>query len=101
MAERCSDRPEKVQRAVRAAEGWLALGAAQAALDELTALELPCQEQPAVLHQSARVLVALGRLKQAKEAIYRLARIAPERLMALSRTATQNREKWQFSHPCE
>ena len=83
MAERFSDRAEEVQRAILAAEGWLALGATQAALQELEALELPHQEQPAVLHQRARVLVALGKLKQAKDVIYRLARITPDLRMAL------------------
>ena len=83
MAERFNDRAEKVQRAVLAAEGWLALGAAQAAFQELETLESPHQEQPAVLHQRARVLVALGRLKQAKEVIYRLSRIAPGLRLAL------------------
>ena len=83
MAERFNDRAERVQRAVQAAEGWLALGAAQAALEELAALDSPHQEQPTVLHQRARVFVALGRLKQAKGVIYRLARIAPEQRLAL------------------
>ena len=78
MAERFSNRAEAVQQAILAAEGWLALGAARTTLEELKTLEPPHQGQPAVLHQRARVFVALGRLKQAKETIYRLARVAPD-----------------------
>ena len=83
MAERFSDRAEKMRRAVRAAEGWLMLDAPQAAFEELTTLEVSCQEHPTVLHQHARVLVALGKLDQAKAIIHRLARIAPDLRMAL------------------
>ena len=83
MAERFNDRTERVQWAVQAAEGWLALGATQAALEELEALESRHREQPAVLHQRARVLVALGALSQAKAIIHRLARVAPDLRMAL------------------
>lgn len=72
-----------VQRAVRAAEGWLALGAAQAALEELAALEPASQTNPAVLHQRARILVALGRVGEAKAAVRRLARLAPAWRLAL------------------
>lgn len=73
----------EVQRAIGAAEGWLVLGAPQAAHEELTALEVSCQEQPAALHYRARVFVALGRLSEAKATIHRLAKIAPERRLAL------------------
>ncbi len=81
--DRLSQCDFRVQRAVQAAEGWLALGAAQTALEELTAVEPACQHDPAVLHQRARAFVALGRLPEAKAAIHRLARIAPERRLAL------------------
>ena len=77
------NRAAEVRRAIGAAEGWLALGAPQAAHEELAALEASCQEQPAVLHQRARVFVALGRLPEAKATICQLARIAPERRLAL------------------
>ena len=72
-----------VQRAVQAAEGWLALGAAEAAREELATLEPTSQTNPAVLHQQARVLVALGRIGEAKEAVRRLARLAPAWRLAL------------------
>ena len=81
--EGLGNRATEVQRALGAAEGWLALGAPQAAHEELVALEPSCQEQPAVLHQRARVFVALGRLPEAKAMIHRLARIAPEQRLAL------------------
>ena len=76
--DRLSQRDFRVQRVIQAAEGWLALGAAQAALEELTAVEPACQHDPAVLHQRARVFVALGKLPEAKAAIPRLAGMAPE-----------------------
>lgn len=72
-----------MQRALRAAEGWLALRAAQAAWEELAALEPASQKNPAVLHQRARVLVALGRVGEAKETVRRLARLAPAWRLAL------------------
>ena len=74
---------DRGQRAVRAAEGWLALGAAQDALEELTAVEPAYRQCPTVLHQRARVFVALGRLPEARATLHRLARIAPERRLAL------------------
>ena len=77
------NRAIEVQRAIGAAEGWLALGAPQAAHEELVALEPSCQEQPAVLRQRARVFAALGRLPEAKATIHRLARVAPEQRLAL------------------
>ncbi len=61
-----------VGRAVLAAEGWLALGAAQAAMEELAALEPVSRTHPAVLHQQARIMVALGRVGEAKEAQRRI-----------------------------
>ncbi len=64
-------------RAVRAAEGWLELGVAQTAWEELAALEPAFLTDPAVLHQRARVLVALGKVGEAKEALRCLARLAP------------------------
>lgn len=81
--DRLSQREFRVQRVIQAAEGWLALGAAQAALEELRSVDPACQHDPAVLHQRARAFVALGRLPEAKAAIHRLARIAPERRLAL------------------
>ena len=72
-----------MQRAVRAAEGWLALGAAQAALEELAAVEPASQTNPAVLHERARILVALGRVGEAKSAVRHLARLAPAWRLAL------------------
>lgn len=83
MPERFSERAEKARRAVRAAEGWLFLGATQAALEELESLEPSHQEQPVVLHQRARVLVALGKVKQAKAVVAQLARIAPDLRLTL------------------
>ena len=83
MPERCGQHDDQAQRAVRAAEGWLALGAAQAALEELATFGPTGQQHPAVLHQRARVFVALGRVPEAKATIYRLARIAPERRLTL------------------
>lgn len=83
MLDRLTPSRNPVQRAVQAAEGWLALGAAQAAWDELAALELANQTNPAVLHQRARVLVALGRVGEAKTAVCCIARLAPAWRLAL------------------
>ena len=80
---RLSQQDDQTRCAVRASEGWLALGAAQAALQELAAVEPGCRQFPIVLHQAARVLVALGRLAEARATIHRLARMAPERRLAL------------------
>ena len=76
-------RAAEVRRAIDAAEGWLALGAPQAAHEEFASLEASCQKHPAVLHQRARVLVVLGRLNEAKAVIHRLARIAPDMRLTL------------------
>lgn len=83
MLDRLTPSRNPVQRAVRAAEGWLALGAAQTALEELAALDSISQTNPAVLHQRARGLVALGRVKEAKAAVRRIARLAPAWRLAL------------------
>ena len=83
MMNRTASSTDPVQRAVHAAEGWLALGAAQAAREELATLEPTSQTNPAVLHQQARILVALGRVKEAKETVRRLARLAPGWRLAL------------------
>ena len=72
-----------MQRTLRAAEGWLELGAAQSALKELAAVEPASQTNPAVLHQQARILVTLGRVGEAKAAVRRLARFAPAWRLAL------------------
>lgn len=72
-----------MKRALEAAEGWFELGAAQAALEELAALEPSRQTNPAVLHQQARFLVALGRVGEAKEAVRRIATLAPAWRLAL------------------
>lgn len=77
MLDRFTQGRNPVQRAVQAAEGWLALGAAQAAWEELAALEADNHSNPAVLHQQARILVALGRVGEAKAAVRRIATLAP------------------------
>ena len=74
---------DPVQRATQAAQGWLALGAAQAAWEELATLEPASRTDPAVLHQQAQILVALGRVGEAKEAVRCLARLAPAWRLAL------------------
>ena len=83
MMNRTIHSTDPVRRTVRAAQGWLELGAAQAALEELAALKPASQRNPAVLHQRARVLVALGWVGEAKEAVRRLARLAPAWRLAL------------------
>lgn len=83
MMNRPPNSKSPVQRAVQAAEGWLALGAAQAAREELAALEPSHQTNPAVLHQRARILVGLGRVGEAKAAVRRLATLAPAWRLAL------------------
>ena len=72
-----------MRRAWQAAEGWLALGAGQAAWEELAALEPASLTNPAVLHQQARILVVLGRVGEAKEAVRRIAKLAPAWRLAL------------------
>jgi hypothetical protein len=66
-----------------AAQGWLVLGAAETAWGELDALDPAWQMNPTVLHQQARVLVALGRVGEAKATVRRLARLAPAWRLAL------------------
>ena len=83
MLNRLAPGRNPVQRAVRAAEGWLALGVAQAALEELAAVDPASQTNPAVLHQRARILVALGRVGEAKAAVRRVAMLAPAWRLAL------------------
>ena len=83
MLDRQTQGRNAVQRAVRAAEGWLALGAAPFAWEELAALEPTSQTNPAVHHQRARILVALGRVGEAKDTVRRLARLAPAWRLAL------------------
>lgn len=72
-----------VRWTIQAAEGWLTLGAPSAALEELETLAPVLQEYPTVLHERARVLVALGRVDRAKETIRYLAKLAPARRLAL------------------
>lgn len=83
MLNRLPNENGLVWRVVQAAEGWLALGAAQAAWEELTALEPASHTNPAVLHQQARVLVALGRIGEAKATVRRIATLAPAWRLAL------------------
>ena len=68
---------DPVWRAIEAAEGWRILGLAQAAWEELDALHSTYRNRPAFLHEQARVLVALGRVREAKETVRRLALLAP------------------------
>lgn len=70
-------------RAVEAAEGWLVLGAAQMAREELDSLPPSLKNRPAVLHQQARILVALGKIDEAKATVRQLARRAPAWRLAL------------------
>ena len=72
-----------LRRAIQAADGWLALGAPQQAWQELNTLKATQAMQPAVLHWSARVLVALGRMNQARQTVHALARIAPQLRLTL------------------
>ena len=83
MLDRLIPAKSPVRRALEAAEGWLALGAAQAAWEELEAVKPTGRMHPAVLHQQARILVALGRVGEAKAAVRRLARLAPAWRLAL------------------
>ena len=83
MLDRFTPAKTLVQRALEAAEGWLALGAAQAAWEELEAVEPASRTNPAVLHERARILVALGRLGEAKEAVRRIVTLAPAWRLAL------------------
>ena len=83
MLDRLTQSKNLVHRAVRAAEGWLELGAAEAAWEELAAVEPASQKNPAVLHQRARILIALGRVGEAKEAVRSIARLAPAWRLAL------------------
>lgn len=83
MIDRAPSKMNPAQMTVQAAQGWLELGAAQAAWEELEALEPNARIDPAVLHQQARVLVALGRLQEAKETARCLATSAPAWRLAL------------------
>ncbi len=71
------------QRIIQAAEGWLALGATQAAWEELSSVDAAYQMNPAILYWQAQILVALGRLGEAKAVVRRLAGLAPTWRLAL------------------
>ena len=81
------DRPtcneNTIPHAIRAAQGWLALGSAQAAWEELRALEPAARCHPAALHQATRILVALGRMEEARALVRHIARSAPAWRLAL------------------
>ena len=83
MLDRLAQDRNPMRHALRAAEGWLELGAPQAAWKELATLEPASQTNPAVLHRRAQVLAALGRVGEAKETVHRLARLAPAWRLAL------------------
>ena len=66
-----------------AVDGWLTLGAPEAAWETLAPLWPAYGLHPAALHQKARVLVALGRTQEARQTIASIARIAPHFRLAL------------------
>jgi hypothetical protein len=80
---RPSQSADFAQRLIDAADGWLALRAPEAAWEALSPLWPVCRRHPAALHQKARVLVALGKVQEARQTIHCLARLAPHLRLAL------------------
>ena len=83
MTRNSTRRKGTVRRAVQAASGWLALGVGDAALAEVQSLGSAFQWCPVVLHERARMLVALGEVAEARATVRLLAKLAPAWRLAL------------------